>query len=384
MGYLSGIAVEICLRLKLIYKSAGGQMQTYFSLIHCKFQLAVLVAIIILLPRINVAQENAVGVSKAVASIQGVAITADDLNKAAAADLESIDLQRKQFEVQYAQAKQQVLETNLRRMIQDKLFSIEAAKRGITKDQLIKLEITDKLKEPTQQEIDNFYETNKARIGSAKEGVVDQIKNNLSQQNRVRATETFVESLKKTYQVVSNLQPLRFRIEADGHPAKGPGNAPVTIVEFSDFQCAYCQVMAETLKRIVNDFGNSVRVVYRQYPNQKIHPFAEKAAEASLCANEQGKFWEMHDLMFQDSDNLKVEDLKAKAVKLGLAKEAFDSCLDSNRHETRVKKDYVEAMQSGITGTPSIVINGRIFSGAWPYEEIVPIIKEELASTKKP
>jgi protein-disulfide isomerase len=334
-------------------------------------------------PQIANTQEKTGAKPKVVASVQGVAITADELNKTAASDMEDLDLQRKQLEAQYAQARRQVLETNLRRIIQDKLFSAEAAKRGIAKEQLIKLEITDKLQEPTQKEIDDYYEANKARIGSAKEWVNDQIKNYLSQQNQTRRTEAFVESLKKTYRVISNLKPLRFKIEANGHPAMGPNNAPVTIVEFSDFQCTHCQAMATTLKRILSDFGASVRVVFRQYPNQKNHPNAEKAAEASLCAHEQGKFWEMHDAMFQDMDNLKVEDLKAKAAKLGLAKEAFDPCLDSNRYEARANKDYIEAIESGVSGTPALFINGRIFSGAWPYEEIVPIIKEELAAAKK-
>jgi protein-disulfide isomerase len=347
-------------------------------------QAVVLATIILFLPQISAAQEKAGGAPKIVATVQGAAITTDELNKAAAVDLENLDLQKKQMEAQFVQARQQALETNLRRIIQDKLFSAEAAKRGITKEQLIKLEITDKLKEPTQKEIDDYYEANKAHIGSAKEWVADQIKNYLSQQNRTQITETFVESLKKTYLVISTLKPLRFRIEADGHPFKGPKDAPVTIVEFSDFQCTHCQTMAATIKRIVADFGASVRVVYRQYPNQKNHPNAEKAAEASLCANEQGKFWEMHDLMFQDMDNLKVEDLRAKAVKLGLTKEAFDLCLDSNRYESRAKKDYLEAIEAGVSGTPALFINGRSFSGAWPYEDIVPIIKEELAISKKP
>jgi protein-disulfide isomerase len=358
-------------------------------------QVCILALFIVYLPQTSMAQISAGAKPKVVASVQGVAITADDLNKAAAADMddlnkaaaadmENLDIQRKQLEAQHAQARQQVLETNLQSIIQDKLFSAEAAKRGITKKQLIKLEITDKLREPTQQEIDDYYKVNKSRFASAKERVNDQIKNHLSQQNQAQTTEAFVESLKKTYPVVSNLKPLRFKIEADGYPAKGPNNAPVTIIEFSDFQCTYCQVIAATLQRIVTDFGNSVRVVYRQCPNQQNHPNAEKAAEASLCAHEQGKFWEMHDLMFQDMNNLKVEDLKAKAAKLGLAKEAFDACLDSNRFEARVKKDYIEALQFGISSTPSFFINGRFFSGALPHEKIVPIIKEELAAAKKP
>ncbi len=351
--------------------------------------VCLLALIIACLPQTVIAQGKESPGAKVVATVQGVAITANELNKAAAEDLENLDLQKAQFEAQIAQNKHDALETNLRRIIQDKLFSAEAAKRGIKKEALVALEITSKLKEPTPQEIDEFWEANKGRFKESKEVMSDRIKAYLGQQNRVRITQAFVESLKKTYPVISNLKPIRYRIETKGHPARGPLNAPVTIVEFSDFQCTYCKEMAATLDRLLKEFGNKVRIIYRQYPNENNHPLAMKAAEASLCANEQGKFWEMHDLLFEDINDLATDDLKAKAEKIGLPKDAFHSCLEANRYKARIKKDYIEATRSGVSGTPALFINGRLFSGAWPYEELVSIIKEELTykpapASKKP
>lgn len=343
----------------------------------CRRLCAPLIAVIILAQAV-VAQEKTRSAPNVAASIQGVAITQDELNKAAAADLEKLDIQRLQFEAQLAQARQQVLETTLRRMIQDKVLSAEAARLSITKEELISREVASKVKEPTQQEIDDYYETNKARIGANKEWVSDQIKQYLRQQSQARAMEAFVESLKKPYAVISNLGPLRYQIETKGHPAKGPESAPVTIVEFSDFQCSYCQTVASTLQRIASDYGGKVRIVYRHFPNPNIHPFAQKAAEASLCAHEQGKFWEMHDLMFQDPNHLSVDDLKAKAAKIGLGKDAFESCLASDRYATRVKQDFLDATRAGVGGTPALFINGRLIAGARPYEEIAATIDEEL------
>jgi protein-disulfide isomerase len=340
-------------------------------------QICIILITSSLLMPIAIAQQNPPKAPKIMATVQGKAITEDELNKAAGKDLENLELQKAQMEAQMAQARHDALENNLKRMIQDKLFSLEAAKRGITKDQLIVNEITSKVPEPGQTEIDLFYEANKGRLKESKEALSDRIKAYLREQSLNRVTQEFVESLKKTYPVVLNLQPLRHKIETAGHPSKGPAAAPVTIVEFSDFQCTYCKEMTATLDRLMKEFVGKVRLVYRQYPNEK-HPFAEKASEASLCANEQGKFWEMHALLFENIDELATDDLKAKAEKLGLAKDQFDKCLDSGKYKARARKDYVDAMRAGVSGTPSFFINGRLYSGTWPYEELVPIIKEEL------
>jgi protein-disulfide isomerase len=149
-------------------------------------------------------------------------------------------------------------------------------------------------------------------------------------------------------------------------------------VEFSDFQCGYCKAVVGTLKEIQKNYAGQVRLVYRQYPIAAIHPDAFKAAEASLCAGAQGRFWELHDMMFEEQGSLKEEDLKVKAARLQLDIAAFNDCLQSGKSANRVKQDLREGSRAGVSGTPALFINGRFLSGAQPYEEIAKIIDEEL------
>jgi protein-disulfide isomerase len=166
-------------------------------------------------------------------------------------------------------------------------------------------------------------------------------------------------------------------------PTLGPENAPVTIVEFSDFQCPYCRGFAPTLKSIKKDFGDKVRIVYRQAPIASIHPFAFKAAEASLCAQEQGKFWELHDLMFAEQEKLAVADLKKKARTLGMDGKKFDSCLDTGRTVERVQTDMAEAQRVGVNGTPAAFVNGiELKGGSVPYDVVAAAIQKELRRDK--
>src|SRR5262249_25423443 len=141
----------------------------------------------------------------------------------------------------------------------------------------------------------------------------------LLRKERHKAAEAKLEDrIRAERRVAVSYQPFRLQFANDGAPTKGSENAPVTIVEFSDFQCPYCQRMAPTLKQIEDKYGEKVRIVYRQFPISNLHPFAFKAAEASLCANEQGKFWPLHDAMFADQTRLSVTELKETAGRLGV------------------------------------------------------------------
>jgi protein-disulfide isomerase len=126
-----------------------------------------------------------------------------------------------------------------------------------------------------------------------------------------------------------------------------------------------------------------VRLVFRQLPLTNIHPYAQKAAEASLCAANQGRFWEMHDLLFQNQGNLKNADLKNRAQELGLDVAAFNACLDSGRVAHQVREDVRAGASGGADSTPVLFVNGRFLSGNYPYEDLVPILDEELRNSKK-
>jgi protein-disulfide isomerase len=177
--------------------------------------------------------------------------------------------------------------------------------------------------------------------------------------------------------------PERTEIATAGFPARGPATAPVTIVEFSDFECPFCGRLFPTLKIVEKIYLDRVRIVYRQFPLRRIHPLAQKAAEASLCANEQGRFWEMHDSLFSDQEHLTIDALKARAAALKLDRTAFNACLDSGKQIPAIDKDIAEGTKAGVTGTPAMFINGRMVVGARPFAEIQAIIEEELQTKKQ-
>ena len=335
-----------------------------------------------------IAQEKSSSGAKTVAAIHGVTISEEELNRAAAPELEKLELQRLQSEASFIRSRQQILESTLKRLVEDRLLDDEAARQGIKKSDLLAKEVDQKVKDPTPEEVNSFYEANKSRIPAPKEQVTAQIQQYLKQQKYNKVREEFIDRLKKENQVTLALEPLRTKVEVEGQPSKGSAQAPVTIVEFSDFQCPYCKNFTDTLYRVLRDFSSDVRLVFRQFPLSEIHPMAEKAGEASLCAQEQGKFWEFHDLMFKDQAKLKVEDLKAKSAELGLDTSAFNACLDSGKHAQRIRQDIRDAAVAGASGTPAVFINGRFFGGARPYDELAAIVKEELqrkaANSSKP
>jgi len=170
------------------------------------------------------------------------------------------------------------------------------------------------------------------------------------------------------------------QVSADDDPALGPQDAPVLIVEFSDFQCGYCaRFTTETLNQILDTYGNQVRFVYRDFPLTSMHPYAQKAAEAAQCAYEQGKYWEYSDLLFQNQQALDVDSLKGYAQQLGLDTDAFNECLDSGRYTSEVQNDFAQGQSYGVTGTPTFFINGRLLVGAKPFSAFQAMIAEELA-----
>ena len=281
--------------------------------------------------------------------------------------------QFKAMERDYQQKVHELLENGLEQMVQDRLLDAEAAARGITKEAVL-AEI--KPAPATDADVDAFYEQNKAQIQRPKEQIAGQIKTYLEQQGQQKARQEFFNTLEGKYKVERKLEPIRVEVAATG-PAKGPATAPVTIVEFSDFQCPFCGRLTPTLKQIEDKYGDKVRIVFRQYP-LPFHQYAQKAAEASLCAADQGKFWQMHDAMFANQQSLGVDQLKAKATELGLNAEQFNSCLDSGKQASVIQADMKDGSAVGVNGTPAMFINGRFISGAVPLEQLTSVIDDEL------
>lgn len=319
-----------------------------------------------------------------VATFDGASITDEDLRKAAATDLDNLAIQIDEMNANVARVEHQILETNLLHLLADKMFEAEAKKQGISKEAYLEKELQGKVKEPSLQDVTAFYEANKQRFSQPLDKVADQIQQYLRNESRNKAMGDLADRLKPDYSAKMLLPPLRASVKTEGSPSRGPKGAPVTVVEFSDFQCPYCSQLAKTIHEVSAKYGDQVRLVYRQFPLSQIHPFAEKAAEAALCAADQDRFWDLHDLMFESQNSLKEEDLKAKGAQLKLDTAAFNDCLDSGKYAKRVRQDQREGYSLGVSTTPSFFINGRYFTGALPLEDISKTIDEEIALRSAP
>jgi len=179
--------------------------------------------------------------------------------------------------------------------------------------------------------------------------------------------------------------PTIVKASVDDDPVKGDKDAPVTIVEFSDFQCPFCQrFYQQTMPSIEENYVKTgkVKIVFRDFP-LSFHQNAQKAAEAAECADDQGKFWEYHDMLFEkgkgDGTGLAVADLKSYAQTLGLNTATFNNCLDSGKYTSEVQKDQADGTSYGVRGTPAFFVNGQLISGAQPYANFQQVIDAELA-----
>jgi predicted DsbA family dithiol-disulfide isomerase len=321
--------------------------------------------------------------AKALATVDGETIAESQVLSAARADLAKLDANPPQPKTAYDRTRLQILWKALDGIIEDKLIVAEAAKQQITRDHLLEAEVESNVETPSDAEVDAFYEANKAQIPGVKAQVLPQVRQYMIDASRRRYRTMLVENLKRSHRVVTYLDPLRTEIATAGYPARGPANAPVTIVEFADFECPYCGGLYPTLKQVESNYNGKVRLIYRQFPLVNSHPHAQKAAEASLCAQEQGRFWEFYDSLFSRQYELEVPQLKARAVALKMDTAAFDSCLDSGKQAAAIKKDQDDARKSGVSSTPTLFINGRSISGNRPYADLRAIIDDELAGQRR-
>jgi protein-disulfide isomerase len=317
---------------------------------------------------------------KTLATVDGVAITETQVRDDGAGDLETLELQKLKAKAVSERIEQEILEKYLAHLIAEKLLDMEAEKRGVAKQQLLDSEADSKVKEPTAEQIDSVYSDNANRIGKPKEEVADQIIEAIKSDQKKRLRASYIAKLEKEHKITRSLEPLRFDVNGADRPTQGPAAAPVTIVIFSDYQCPYCKEYSAIIKQVIAKYGDKVRIIFRQFPLRAIHPDAQKAAEASLCAARQSKFLEMNDRLFQNQSYLKVPELKNRAKDLGLDMDAFNACLDDNRTAMIVHEDIIAGFRAGSDGTPATFVNGRFLNvGAVPLNAVSQMIEDELA-----
>lgn len=282
------------------------------------------------------------------------------------------------------QVRQQLYDSRLKvldQVIGESLIQQEAKAQGLTTAQLLEAELPKRQQPVTDEEIGRFYrELGSETNGATLQELSPAIRKYLEQQRPVLARQSFIDELRAgAIRLRVMLEPPRFAVTtADTDPGAGPANAPVQIVEFSDFQCPFCQRAVPTVKKLQAAYGNRIHLVYKDFPLSN-HPQAFPAAVAANCAREQGKFWEYHDRLFANQQALGPEDLKRHAAALGLDAAKFTSCVDDGRMQRLVQADMDESQRYGVSSTPTFFINGRLVSGAQPYEVFDRIIQDELA-----
>jgi protein-disulfide isomerase len=273
----------------------------------------------------------------------------------------------------YEQRKQALDQMLVRKLVEQK-----AKAENTTPEALFKREVVDKVKKPTDAEMQAFYKEQSARQPLPPyDQIKDQIAQYMERPAMQAAQQAFIDQLKKDLNVQVSLRPPRVEVAADG-PSKGAAAAPVTIVEFSDFECPFCSRAEETVTQVMKAYDGKVRVVFRDYP-LPFHPHAQKAAEAAHCAEDQGKFWQMHEKLFANQKALEPAALKGYAKDIGLDQAKFDKCLDSGEKTAAVETNRKAGEKVGVTGTPAFFVNGYLLSGAQPFEEFKSLIDAELA-----
>ena len=314
-----------------------------------------------------------------VAKVDGQVITDSELMAEAKGPLAAAD-------ARYAEEVHGVKARALDALIETRLLEARAKKEGITVDTLIQREITSKVPEPAEPTLMSIYEQAKAGgrplppFPEVKAEIAGFVRSQTSQELR----QAYVARLKAESSVEVLLPPLllpKVEVKAEG-PSKGDPKAPVTLVEFSDYECPYCATAQPTLKRVLEQYPGKVRLVFQNFP-LSIHPSAPKAAEAALCAGEQGRYWEMHDRLFANQKALGTDSLKAHARALALDPLAFDKCLDSGRMAPVVEANRKLAESAGVNSTPFFLVNGRPLSGAQSFERFRELVDWELAAAKR-
>jgi len=303
-----------------------------------------------------------------VAVVAGEPVSESEL--LAQADSELAQLRQQEYEI-----KSRVLEN----LINQRLLDAEAKRRGLTTEQLVQEEVDGKVAGPSEVELKARYDLLKTRINRPFEEIKEQLRAAMIQGKRQETRQAYLKSLRAGASVRILLDPPRVQVALDKSRFRGNPNAPVMLVEFSDYQCPFCGRIQSTLNDLVAKYGDKLGHTYRDFPLREIHPEAQAAAEASRCAGYQGKFWPYHDLLFANRSKLDTPALKQYARQMGLDAESFDACVASGKYAVEVAQDFEEGQRAGVSGTPAFFINGIFLNGARPAADFERIIEAELS-----
>ncbi len=287
---------------------------------------------------------------------------------------EGYTLKIHQLELTRDQERFALLKQQSDRLLDSKALALEAKARHKDADALLAAIKVDAV---TEREAHDYYEANKERTTLSYEQLQKQISQFLADQHNSDAKRHFYDGLRAKYSIVSLLEPYRLPVDATG-PALGKQSAPVTVVEFADFQCPYCRQAEATVHAILAKHPDEVRLVFRQLPLASVHPNAISAARTSVCADRQGKFWPMHDALYSDQSALSDAGLKETAQRMGLDMDKWAACMSDAATTHSIETDLRAADQLNISTTPFFLVNGRPIKGSVAVNQFEAIITEEL------
>lgn len=264
----------------------------------------------------------------------------------------------------------------------NRLIDSEAEARGITADELFTQEVTEKVPQPTDDDVRMFYDARK-NTPRLKDKTLEEARGEISEyllsQALTQRHADFLNELRAAGNIRVLLDAPRFDVAVPlGTPSKGDENAPITIVEFADFQCPACRKAYPAMERLLGEYGDRVRFVFRDFPLPS-HPRSVPASEAAACAGEQDRFWDYYQNLMLMQGSLSDADLKNRAASLDMDTAAFEACFAAGRYSGEVEAAFQEGRTLGVNSTPTFFINGRRMVGFPSYEEAKTIIEEELA-----
>jgi protein-disulfide isomerase len=260
--------------------------------------------------------------------------------------------------------------------VDEYLLERQAEREHVTVDQLLEQHVRGTVKDPSEEALHVFYEG--ADTPQPYEAVRNQILEQIRQGRFAKAKAAYVKTLRESSNVTLRLEPPRVPVSLKDAALHGSMQAPVTMVEFGDYECPYCKGVEPMLSKLQAQYGPKLAIAYKDAP-LPMHNLAKKAAEAAHCAGEQGKYWEYHDRLFS-TRQLETPQLKEHARALKLNAEQFDKCLDSGSQSALVDAQLEEAQKFQVEGTPTFFINGRLYSGAFTVEQFSAVINEELGA----
>jgi protein-disulfide isomerase len=276
-----------------------------------------------------------------------------------------------------------VQEYDLKRKALDDLLRLrvleaEARKRGVTPETLLREQVDFRIAEPNDAELEAYYLGQRDRQSAPFAEVKDKLRQSLIAAKVQYARRDFMQTLRDKTAVTVLLRAPKIEVASDPGRLRGNAKAPVNIVEFSDFQCPFCQRIQGVLHEVLSRYAGRVSLGYRDFPLQSIHPRAQEAAEAARCAGDQGKFWEYHDLLFANPSMLDASGLAQHARALRLDEAKFQACLAGGLHRQEVDRDLQEGLRIGVEGTPTFYVNGTLVENP-SLDSFSKIIADELA-----